>query len=32
MDRLREGIRRLEEAGNDREGFARYLEEGGKLR
>jgi len=32
MDRLREGIRRLEEAGDDREGFARYLEEGGKLR
>ena len=32
MDRLREGVRRLAEAGEDREGFASYIEEGGKLR
>jgi aspartate/methionine/tyrosine aminotransferase len=32
MDQLREGIRRIAEAGEDRAGFARYVEEGGKLR
>ena len=32
MDRLREGVRRLAEAGQDQEGFASYVEEGGKLR
>jgi aspartate aminotransferase len=32
LDRLREGIRRLAEAGEDRGGFAAYVAEGGKLR
>ncbi len=32
MDQLREGIRRLAEAGKDRDGFKSYIEEGGKLR
>lgn len=32
MEQLKEGIRRIEAASRDREGFARYLEEGGKLR
>ena len=32
MDQLREGIRRIAEAGEDRAGFERYVEEGGKLR
>lgn len=32
MDRLREGIGRIEAAGEDRAGFASYVEEGGKLR
>ena len=32
MDRLREGVRRLAAAGEDRAGFAEYIEEGGKLR
>lgn len=32
MEDLEEGIRRLDEAAHDREGFARYVEEGGKLR
>ena len=32
MDRLEEGVRRLEEAAHDREGFQSYIEGGGKLR
>lgn len=32
MDELEEGIRRIEEASHDRDGFQRYVEEGGKLR
>lgn len=32
LDQLREGVRRIGEAGEDRAGFEEYLEEGGKLR
>jgi len=32
LEELEEGVRRIEEAGNDREGFARYVKQGGKLR
>jgi aspartate/methionine/tyrosine aminotransferase len=32
MDQLEEGVRRLEEAGEDRDGFQKYVDEGGKLR
>lgn len=31
MDELKEGVRRIAEAGRDREGFAEYVAEGGKL-
>jgi aspartate/methionine/tyrosine aminotransferase len=32
MEELEEGVRRIDEAGHDRDGFRRYLAEGGKLR
>lgn len=32
LDQLREGVRRIGEAGEDRVGFAEYVEQGGKLR
>lgn len=32
LEQLREGVRRIGEAGEDRAGFAKYVEEGGKLR